>query len=142
MNPLRKDKNTTKSLERLFFWKHSNTGVDKRDKIDVDNQWKIAFFLMTLAGLFLVVFEIYLFTQIDSNNIFTVVSTDSVDVETLDRSELEDVLKYYDEKERSFQRILESKATYPRPPEEEIVPVEDAEVSEEAAIEESTDSLE
>ena len=106
-------------LGGMAFWKKEDTGLDKREKINVEHQWQIAFVAMALAGVLLIGWEICLFLQIDRNSIFTVISAESVEVDTLDRPELESILQYYKEKERSFGRFYDSGTRYPQPPEQE-----------------------
>jgi hypothetical protein len=96
-------------LHKILFWQdNQQSAIEKHEKINLEKQWRIAFVIMIALGLSLVGFEVYLFTQIDSNSIFTTVTHEEVEVETLNVSEIERTILHYQEKNKVFESLLSS----------------------------------
>lgn len=81
----------------------------KMKEINPERDWSIILTLFVFGTIFIAVFSFYMYGKVNGRKFFVNSVLEETLVETIDRDELKNIIKYYESKDRLFQGIKSQK---------------------------------
>lgn len=78
-------------------------GGYKREEINPARDWKISIIFFVILSIAAIAFNAYIYMKINKGGFFITSGKDEVLIESINRSELENVINFYEIKEKKFQ---------------------------------------
>lgn len=96
-----------KKIAGKFF----GNGYKPAEAVEINprRDWNMILAVFVLVVFAIIAFGLYLYGKINSGSFFTTSRGNELPVETIDRSELKRVIKYYEAKSQSFQELKDKK---------------------------------
>lgn len=101
-----KNLNFKKNIGRFLGKAHKFSGTEE---INPQRDWKTILTVFTAISFMVIVFSSYLYWRIGSGGFFIISSKEELPIETIDRSELKAIIKFYEAKSQSFQKLKSEK---------------------------------
>ena len=89
------------NLKSLAFWRRGR----RRAEPDLNKVWLYILASFVLIGAIILTLHFYLFVKISGNEIFLPAVREKPTVETIDRTELQNTLDFFEERERNFNNL-------------------------------------
>lgn len=100
---------------KKIFKKKKKFSLKRKDYIKPHHGWRNLVWVTIFSGLVLIVFSLYLFTQIKNDNLFKVDDVEEVQPETIKEELLTKILKSFEEKEENTNKILSNEVVFKDP---------------------------
>lgn len=95
-----------KNIGRFFGKTHKFSDIED---INPQRDWKIILVAFVAISFMVIVFSSYIYWRINSGGFFMTSSREESPTETIDRSELKKVIRLYETKSQSFQKLKNEK---------------------------------
>lgn len=82
----------------------------KKEEVNPRRDWKIVAIIFILISFGIIVFDTYVYWIISKGGFFVSSSKEAIPIESIDRSELAKVIKFYEDREKFFQEVKSKKA--------------------------------
>lgn len=96
-----------KKIFGKFF--QNRRGVYESEEINPRRDWKVAIVIFVLISFAAVIFDTYVYWRINKGGFFVSSNKETVPIESIDRSELAKVIKFYEAKEKLFEEVKNKK---------------------------------
>lgn len=84
-------------------------------KIRPNRDWCFLIFFFLVFNIFITIISVYLFIEISNGEIFLTSKKENVPTETIDKTKLSQIIKFYQNKTTKFQEIKLNKKNYINP---------------------------
>lgn len=81
----------------------------KTEEVNPRRDWKIIAIIFILTSFGIIVFDAYVYWIINKGGFFASSSKEAIPIESIDRSELAKVIKFYEDREKFFQEAKNKK---------------------------------
>lgn len=97
------------SLDKIkkFFTRKSMRKIDYKNNVitNPERDWKILLAVFATLICLVIIFSFYLFAQINKGELFTVKYGKSTTAETIDKSLLNEIISFFEERQQNFDKL-------------------------------------
>lgn len=107
MQSMIRNSNFKKNIGKFFGDKRKFSGSKE---INPQRDWKIILIAFTAISFTIIAFSVYAYWRINSGGFFITSDKEEFPIETIDRSELKKIIKFYEAKSQLFQKLKSEKS--------------------------------